>query len=121
MTDLMDINAISEFSRTNCIAICAFLVPANLLSALLTIGAISLDRPPSQVRWAAGLGSLCAVTMVLHVSTWFSIGVVQAETFILLSLGATCLSLNVWAIAHPQSMVQLGTFAIDSFRGNREH
>ncbi len=109
---MLDLHTIAEFSRTNCVAICAFLVPANLVFAVLAIALTISARAASQVRWVVGLGCLCALTMVLHVSTWFNIGVVQAETFILLCLGTTCLFVNVWAIAHPRSMTQIGAPAI---------
>jgi hypothetical protein len=106
---MLDLHTTAEFSRTHCVAICAFLVPANLVFAIWAIALTISARAASQVLWVVGLGSLCALTMVLHVSTWFSIGVVRAETFILLSLGATCLLVNVWAIAHPRSMAQIGS------------
>jgi hypothetical protein len=34
---LIDINGIAEFSRGNCLTICAFLVPANVLATLQTL------------------------------------------------------------------------------------
>jgi hypothetical protein len=105
---MIDFHTISELSRTHCVSICAFLVPANLLSTLATLALTVIGRPASQVRIAAGIASLFALVMVLHVSTWFAIGVVQAETFILLSLGATCALVNGWAILHSQSIKQLG-------------
>ncbi|MGB7272874.1 MAG: hypothetical protein WBC69_06230 [Geitlerinemataceae cyanobacterium] len=105
---MLDFHTLSEFSRTHCVTICTFLVPANLLLTLATLSLTVLGRPASQVRVAAGTASLFALVMVLHVSTWFAIGVVQAETFILLSLGATCFGVNVWAIVHSRSMKQLG-------------
>jgi hypothetical protein len=105
---MIDFHTISELSRTHCVSICTFLVPANLLLTFVTIALTAIGRPASQVRLAAGIASLFALVMVLHVSTWFAIGVVQAETFILLSLGATCFGVNVWAILHSRSMKQLG-------------
>ncbi|EFA70071.1 conserved hypothetical protein [Cylindrospermopsis raciborskii CS-505] len=36
--------------------------------------------------------------MVWHVYTWFSIGVIMPPTYILLSLGTTCLLTNLGAI-----------------------
>jgi hypothetical protein len=105
---MLDFQTIAELSRTHCVAICAFLVPANLLLTSVTIALTVIDRPASQVRLVVGIASVCALVMVLHVSTWFMIGVVQSETFVLLSLGATCLGVNVWAIAHSRSMKQLG-------------
>lgn len=104
---MFDLNTIFEFSRTNCVAICAFLVPANLLLTLQTIILTTLRRPQVQVRQAAILACIPAVVMVLHVFTWLMIGVVMAPTYILLWLGSTCLVINLWAITNSQSMVRL--------------
>lgn len=101
---MFDFSTLFEFSRTNCLAICAFLVPANLLFTLQTMIFTGLRRPQPQVRQAAMLACLPALVMVFHVFTWWMIGVVMAPTFILLGLASTCLSINFWAIAHPQSM-----------------
>ena len=99
---MFDLNTIFEFSRTNCVAICAFLVPANLLLTLQTIILTTLRRPQVQVRQAAILACIPAVVMVLHVFTWLMIGVVMAPTYILLWLGSTCLVINLWAITNSQ-------------------
>lgn len=104
---MFDFNPLFEFSRANCIAICAFLVPANLLFTVLTVAFAGLHRPRSQVQKAAVVACIPALVMVVHVWTWFAIGVVMAPTFILLWLASTCLGINFWAIAHPQSMVRL--------------
>lgn len=101
---MFDFNTLFEFSRTNCLAICAFLVPANLLFTLQTMIFTGLRRPQPQVRQAAMLACLPALVMVFHVFTWWMIGVVMAPTFILLGLASTCLSINFWVIAHPQSL-----------------
>jgi len=101
---MLDFNTLCEFSRAYCIAICAFLVPANLLGTILVMILAVLRRPPVQVRFTAGVGNIFAAIMVFHVLTWFMIGVVKAPTYILLLLGSTCFSLNLWAIAHPSSM-----------------
>lgn len=101
---MFDFNTLFEFSRTNCLAICAFLVPANLLFTLQTMIFTGLRRPQTQVRQAAMLACLPALVMVFHVFTWWMIGVVMAPTFILLGLASTCLSINFWAIAHPPSL-----------------
>lgn len=106
---MFDFNTLFEFSRANCVAICAFLVPANLLCTLQTIVFTGLRRPKFKVRQAAVLACLAALVMVLHVYTWFMIGVVMAPTYILLTLGSICLGINFWAITHPQSMVRLLT------------
>lgn len=104
---MFNFNSLFEFSSTNCIAICAFLVPANLLLTLRTMILTGLRRPQRQVRSAVILACIPAVAMVFHVWAWWAIGVVMAPTFILLALASTCLSINFWAIANPQSMVRL--------------
>lgn len=98
------LNSLFEFSRTHCIAICAFLVPANLLSTSLTLGLVLLRRPSVQIQRAVGLASSFALIMVLHVLTWLVIGVVMPPTYILFWLATTCLLINIWAIAHPGSL-----------------
>jgi hypothetical protein len=102
---MFDFNNLFEFSRTNCIAMCAFLVPANLLFTLRTVIFTGLGRPQVQVRQAAVLACIPALVMVLHVFTWLMIGVVMAPTYILFALGSICLGINLWAIAHSPSMV----------------
>ncbi|SRR5579883_1740626 len=95
---MLDLNTIAEFSRSNCVAICAFLVPAILLATLLTMIFAALRRPLHQVWQSAGIASLFALVMVFHVYTWFSIGVVMAPTYVLLSLAISCLLTNLGAI-----------------------
>lgn len=104
---MFDFNPLFEFSRTHCIAICASLVPINLLATLQTIILTGLDRPSMQ-RWlAAAIASIPAILMILHVFSWFIVGVVMAPTYILLSLGILCLGINLWAIAYPSSLKRL--------------
>lgn len=95
-----------EFSRSNCISICGFLVPANLLLTLQTMVLVALFRPQVQIRQAVVVACIPALVMVFHVFTWFAIGVVMAPTFILLWLASTCLVINFCAIAYPQSMAR---------------
>ena len=97
-------NALFEFSRTHCIAICAFLVPANLLATLLTLGLTVLRRPAVQIQRSVALASGFALVMLLHILTWLVVGVVMPPTFILFWLASTCLLINIWAIAHPSSL-----------------
>ncbi len=104
---MVDFTPILTFSHSNCLAICAFLVPANLVATLTTMVLVALHRPLYQ-RWqAAFLAMLPALLMVLHVFSWFWVGVVMLQTYILLSLGAVCLGINFWAILHPESMARL--------------
>ncbi|BAZ66641.1 MAG: hypothetical protein KME28_20970 [Pelatocladus maniniholoensis HA4357-MV3] len=95
---MLDFNSLAEFSRTNCVSICAFLVPANLLATLLTMIFAALRRPSSQVWQLAITGCIFAVVMILHVYTWFMIGVVMIPTYVLLWLAITCLVCNVGSI-----------------------
>ncbi|NDJ24037.1 hypothetical protein GS682_20790 [Nostoc sp. B(2019)] len=95
---MLDFNTLTEFSRANCVGICAFLVPANLLVTLLTIILTVLRRPSFQVWQSAGIASIFASVMILHVYTWFMIGVVMPPTYILLWLAITCLLTNLAAI-----------------------
>ncbi|GET36218.1 hypothetical protein [Microseira sp. BLCC-F43] len=104
---MIDLNSIFEFSRTHCLAICGFLVPANLLATLQTLILVGLNRPQYQVQRATVMAITCALAMVLHVYTWFAIGVVMPPTYILLSLGSVCLCLNIWALGHRESMMRL--------------
>ena len=103
---MIDLNIIFEFSRTNCVAICAFLVPANLLLTLQTLVFTILRRPQSQVRNAAFVAFIPALLIILHVCTWLMIGVVMAPTFILLCLGGTCLALNSCAMFYGRAIAK---------------
>ncbi|MEG3933960.1 MULTISPECIES: hypothetical protein [unclassified Microcoleus] len=114
---MIDFNTVTEFSHTYCIAICAFLVPANLLNTLLTAILTGLNRPRMQIWASVGVASLWATAMIFHVFTWFAIGVVMPPTYILLVMAITCLTINVWAIAHPASMMQLIRVAVSVVRG----
>ncbi|MEH2335542.1 hypothetical protein [Nostoc sp.] len=95
---MLDFNSLVEFSRGNCISICAFLVPANLLVTILTMSLVALRRPSYQVWQSAGIASFFASVMIMHVYTWFMVGVVMAPTYILLWLAITCLVTNLAAI-----------------------
>ncbi|MDB9453472.1 hypothetical protein [Dolichospermum circinale] len=104
---MLELNTLAEFSRNNCIGICAFLVPANILTTLLTMILVFLNRPLGQVWISTGLACLFASVMVLHVYTWFMIGVVMTPTYILLSLAVTCLLTNVLLIIWRRNSLQL--------------
>ncbi|MEG4812649.1 hypothetical protein QUA82_34640 [Microcoleus sp. F8-D3] len=114
---MIDFNTVTEFSHTYCIAICAFLVPANLVTTLQTAILTGLNRPRIQVWASVVVAGLWATAMIFHVFTWFAIGVVMPPTYILLVMAITCLTVNVWAIAHPASMKQLIRFAVSVVRG----
>lgn len=98
--EMVDINVLFDFSRQHCIAICACLVPANLLSTLQTMIMVGLHRPIGQVRLMITIATAYALLQLLHVYTWFAIGVVMAPTFILIFLSTVCLAINVGALLY---------------------
>lgn len=95
---MFDFNTLADFSRTNCISICAFLIPANLVATSLTT--ITALLRPIQVWQVAGIASIFALLMLCHVFTWFIVGIVMPPTYILLWLGSSCLLINIVAIAY---------------------
>ena len=95
---MLDFNILSDFSRANCVGICAFLVPAILLATLLTIIRVFRHRSSQQVWQSARIASIFAFVMIFHVYTWFQVGIVMPPTYILLSLAITCLLANLGAI-----------------------
>jgi len=97
---MFDFNTLADFSRANCISICAFLVPANLVATSVTTVFAAFQYPKVQVWQAAGIASMLALVMVAHVFTWFQVGVVMVPTYILLWLGTSCLLTNLGAIAY---------------------
>ena len=97
---MLDFEPIFEFSRQNCVAICSFLVPANLTATLITISLSIMGKSGSKILLSAAIASIFAFTLFLHVSTWFTIGVITPVTFILCGLGTSCLLINLGAIAY---------------------
>lgn len=85
-------------------------MPANLLATLQSLIFAALhfytgSRPSRlQVYGMVVVACLYAVALVLHVLSWFWIGVVMAPTYILLGLGVVCWGLNGWAVFHPRSL-----------------
>ncbi|MDJ0660479.1 MAG: hypothetical protein QNJ42_13470 [Crocosphaera sp.] len=96
---MLDPIIIGDFSRNNCVSICAFLVPANLLTTLLSLIFIVTKPSPIKLLTSVTIAILFAITLSLHVASWWIVGVIQAPTFILLALATVCISLNIWAIA----------------------
>ncbi len=120
---MFDLEPVFAFSRNNCVAICAFIVPGNLLITLQILIALAMERPsegggagtrvlhsrpPWQIFLAIALAITLALTLFLHVFTWFAIGVVTPVTFILFGLGTTCLIINIWTLIYWQKFPQLG-------------
>ncbi len=101
---MFDLEPLFEFSRNNCIAICAFLVPANLLTTLQTMILVFLKRPLLNSNLSAAIAITFALTLFFHVATWFMIGVVTPVTFILGALGTTCILINLSAIVYRRKL-----------------
>jgi hypothetical protein len=92
---VFDLEPIFQYSRNNCVAICAFLVPANLLTTTQTSILLLLRRSCFQVRFSAMVAVILALTLFLHVATWFIMGVITPVTFILAGLGTSCIITNL--------------------------
>ncbi|MDJ0897620.1 MAG: hypothetical protein QNJ55_02330 [Xenococcus sp. MO_188.B8] len=101
---MFDLEPLFEFSRNNCIAICAFLVPANLITTLQTMILVFLKRPLLTTSLSAAIAITFALTLFFHVATWFIIGVVTPVTFILGALGTTCILINLAAIIYRRKL-----------------
>ena len=95
---MLDLHCLNEFSRSHCLAICAFLVPANLIATSQTILFTILRRSSIQIFTMSSMAIAYALLMILHVVSWYIVGVVMAPTFILMFLGITCLTINCGAI-----------------------
>jgi hypothetical protein len=103
----IDFSFIAEFSRDRCIAICAFLVPANLLWTLQTLSLVARNRSQVTIRWSVAIATALAAILVVHVGSWFAIGVVTPVTFILLGMASTCLALNFWTTIYQSTFRDL--------------
>lgn len=85
---------LADFSRGNCVGICSALIPLILLSTTACGALAYFHQPQRLVNTAYGAVILFCLGMVLHVSSWFAIGVVTPVTFILLGLSLTCAGLS---------------------------
>lgn len=94
------------FSHQHCVAICAFLVPLNLLLTLQTLVLVAFGRVGQWMQSLAALAIGPAILMMLHVMSWWVVGVVMAPTFVLSGLGMVCTAINLWALFHPRSLQQ---------------
>ena len=104
---MFDFEPIFEFSRHYCVFICSLLVPANLIATIATLYLVVGDRSLFKLRWSLAIASLLAVTLFIHVSTWFIIGIITPVTFILFALGTSCLLVNILAVAYRQEISRL--------------
>lgn len=107
MLDIHTLHTLCQFSRNHCVGICAFLVPANMIITTQTLIFTGFRRPQWQSITTAITSFSYAIILLLHVWTWFLIGVVMAPTFILIFLALVCLGINLWAIVNPTSLSYL--------------
>ncbi|NJO41169.1 MAG: hypothetical protein HC769_23755 [Cyanobacteria bacterium CRU_2_1] len=96
---MLELNVLFEFSRSHCIAICAVLVPVNLVATLQTMLFTGFHRSIAQIYLMAVVSSGYALLLLLHVVTWLTIGVVMIPTYVLTFLGSLCLGINGCAVA----------------------
>jgi hypothetical protein len=101
---MLELNNIAEFSRCHCIEICAVLVPINLSLTIMTMLSTALDRSKAIVDTTVALSILPALVLLLHVISWWAIGVVMLPTYILPVLAITCLMINTYAVIKPEQM-----------------
>lgn len=107
---MLDFQPLYEFSRQNCVAICSFLVPANLLTTIATLVFLATGQSLIRLRWLRRIAAVWAITLSLHVSTWFAIGIVTPVTFVLFTLSSTCLVINLLAVAYREEARLLSIF-----------
>jgi hypothetical protein len=98
---MLELNSIAEFSRCHCIGICALLVPTNLCLANATILLTVFNRSSQLIYTIAGISIVPALVLLLHVATWWSVGVVMLPTFILPVLALTCLAIQTFVVSNP--------------------
>jgi len=110
------LQSLVHFSHTYCIQICALLVPLNMLATLATMILVGLEYPVHQVRQVVYVAIALAMAMILHVLSWLLVGVVMLPTYILFSLAAVCLAINLLALCYRPSL-HWGLFkVVDYFR-----
>lgn len=91
-------DSLGNFSRSHCVAICAFLVPANLIATSQTILFTVFKRSAIEIFTITASAIVYALLMISHVISWYIVGVVMAPTFILMFLGIICFAINCGAI-----------------------
>jgi hypothetical protein len=104
---MFDLATLNHFSRCNCVAICAALIPVNLLISTAVIVLSAIDQSPRQRQQLAVLGIFPGTLLISHVASWWIVGVIAPATIILPSLALLCTSINwtcVWKPALAQRL-----------------
>lgn len=102
---MLDLATLNHFSRCNCVAICAVLIPVNLLISTAVIALSALDRSPQQRQRIAFLGLFPAFLLISHVATWWVVGVVAPASFLLPAIALLCTTIN-WLCLWKPAIVQ---------------
>jgi hypothetical protein len=113
----LDFSTINHLSRCHCVAICAFLVPTNLLLSTSVILLTGLARSPETRRNLSIAGTFAALLLIAHVTSWWIVGVVAPATFILPALGLVCTVIN-WSCVKYSSFTgyYIETWVLSRFR-----
>jgi hypothetical protein len=104
---MLELNSLAEFSRCHCIGICAVLVPINLSLTISTMLSAALGRSKAIINATVALSIFPAIVLLLHVISWWAIGVIMLPTYILPVLAITCLMINIYAAVNSQQMGNL--------------
>jgi hypothetical protein len=91
---MLDFATINHLSRCHCVAICAVLVPTNLLLSTAVLLLTGMSRSAETRLWLSIAGTFTALLLIAHVASWWIVGVVAPATFILPSLGLLCTVIN---------------------------
>ncbi len=98
---MFDLSTLHELSRCHCLAICAVLVPANLLMSTAVVSLTIGNRSMVLRQWLSIGGAICGGLLLAHVWSWWLIGVVAPATFVLPSLGLLCTTINWVCLNYP--------------------
>ena len=116
----IELASIIEFSHTHCIGICAVLVPTNLCLAGATTALVALDRSTRTIYTNVAISLLPAIILLLHVATWWAIGVIMLPTFILPILALVCLANQAYAVIAPEQMrniaIKVSKFSVAKYQ-----
>lgn len=104
---MLNLASLFEFSRQHCVAICSFLVPAILIVTITTLVLAATNKSLVKMYWSNRIALVLELTLFLHVSTWFIIGVVTPVTFVLFGLGFSCLIFNSLMVIYHKEIAQL--------------
>ncbi len=116
MIDVLHVPVLAEFSRIHCLSICAVLVPLNILTSSALLMVTGLGQSRRVILSVAGMASVWAGLLLLHVLSWWVIGVIMAPTYILIGFASLCLTVQGWALIDSASLRWVLQRVIDQAR-----